>query len=171
MFAIRLNRFDTITEYSRMHSQSIRILGWIVFFVIATVPSFGFADDWTWGPFSKSTSSRDSSPLYSKSSSKSSWLPSMKMPTMPWSSKGPRVSSYSRSNTSYMGRMNKATKNAWSKTAEWLDPYPDPKPSTYSSGSESQKSNSNWLTGWFTRKEPYKPMTENDFLRQDKPGL
>ena len=152
-----------------MHSQSIRILGLTAFLIIVS-PSAGMAEDWTWGPFSKASSSRDSSPLYSKSSSKSSWLPTMKMPTMPWSSKRPRVSSYSRSNTSYMGRISKATKNTFSKTAEWLDPYPDPKPSTYSSSSESQKSNSNWLSGWFTRKEPYKPMNEIDFLRQDKPG-
>ena len=169
MFAIRLNRFDTITGYSRMHSQSIRILGWIVFFVIATVPSVGFADDWTWGPFSKSTSSRDSSPLYSKSSSKSSWLPSMTMPTMPWSTKGHRVNSYSRSNTSTLGKMSKTTKRWWNTTTEWLDPYPDPKPSAHSSSSDSKKSNSNWFTGIFQKEETNRPMNEIDFLRQEKP--
>lgn len=156
-----------------MHRQSIRILGWIVFLVTTTVPTVGFADDWTWGPFSKSTASRDSSPLYSKSSAKSSWLPTMKMPTMPWSSKSPRSNSYSnsysRSNTSTLGKMSKTTKRWWNTTTEWLDPYPEPKPQSYSSSSDSKKSNTNWFTGMFEKEDTNRPMNEIDFLRQPTP--
>ena len=155
-------------EYTRMPKQPIRILGLLVFLACTTTCSVGFADGWTWGPFSKASSSRDSSPLYSNTSStKSSWMPSMKMPRMPWSSSTPRVNSYSRSNTSTWGKISKTSKRWWSKTAEVLDPYPDPKPATYSTNSDSKKSNSNWFTGWFQKQESTEPKTANEFLRQE----
>ena len=164
LFAIRHNKRDI-----PMQSQSARILGLVVFLVTLGAPSNVFADGWTWGPFSKASPSRDSSPLYSSrsSSSKSSWLPTMKMPRMPWSSSSPRVTSYSRSNTSSWSKMSKTSKRWWNKTTEMLDPYPDPKPPTYTSSSESQKSKSSWFTGWFQSKEPEGPKTANDFFRQE----
>jgi len=152
-----------------MHHPSTRILGLLVFIAAALTASVGMADGWTWGPFSKSNPSRDSSPLYSNSNkSKSSWLPTMKWPKMPWSSTGPRPSSYSRSKSSTWDRMGKTSKRWWNKTTEMLDPYPDPKPSTYySSNSDSQKSKRGWFDGWFGAKESEGPKTANEFFRQE----
>ncbi len=151
-----------------MFSQSTRILGLLVFLVSTVAPGTGFADSWTWGPFSKPSASRDSSPLYSSrsTSAKSSWLPTMKIPRMPWSSNNQRVTSYPRSNTSTWTKMSKTSKRWWNKTVEMLDPYPDPKPQTtpYISNSESRKSKSSWFSGWFSSKETEVPRTANDFL-------
>ncbi len=153
-----------------LFNQSTRILGLTVLLTLASIPSVGLADGWTWGPFSKSEASRDSSPLYSNANkSKSSWLPTMKWPRMPGSNSGPRITSYSRSNTSTWGKMSKTSKRWFSKTAEMLDPYPDPKPSTYySSSSDSPKSKSGWFSGWFDKKESDVPKTANDFLGRPK---
>ena len=152
-----------------MQGQIFRILGLLVFSVVILSPNSGFADGWTWGPFSKSNSSRDSSPLYNSSSTtqKSSWLPTMKMPKMPWSSSGPKVSSYSRSNTSTWGKMTKASKRWWSKTTEMLDPYPDPKPSTYVTNSDPKSSKPGFFQSLFKSKEPEGPRTADEFFRQE----
>ncbi len=152
-----------------MNIQAIRICAFLLFTGLVATPSLVLADGWTWGPFSKAAPTRDNSPLYSsKSSSSKSWLPSMKMPKMPWSnSSSPRVSSYSRSNASTWGKMSAASKRWWSKTAEVLDPYPDPKPSTYVSSSDSKKPKSNWFTGMFQKQESSEPRTANEFLRQE----
>ncbi len=149
-----------------MQSQFFRILGVLVFFASVGSSHLAFADGWTWGPFSKSSSSRDSSPLYSSSSStnKSSWLPTMKMPKMPWSSSNSsKMTSYSRSNTSTWGKMSKASKRWWNKTTELLDPYPEPKPQTYSTGSD-KKAKPGIFQSWFSPKEPEGPRTANEFL-------
>ena len=150
---------------NKMQKLSTRILGLVIFLVTVAAPSSGFADGWTWGPFSKSSPSRDSSPLYSSkpSSAKSSWLPTMKMPRMPWSSNNQRPSSYPR-NPSTLKKLSNTSKRWWNKTTEMLDPYPDPKPSRYTNTSESQKSKSSWFSGWFSSKEPEVPRTANDFL-------
>jgi len=151
-----------------MQNQTARILGLVIFLILGAAPSTGLADGWTWGPFSKSSPARDSSPLYSSrpSSAKSSWLPTMKMPRMPWSSNNQRVSSYNRSKTSTWKNVSTTSKRWWNKTTEMLDPYPDPKPATYTD-SESQKPKSSWFTGWFSSKEPDGPRTANEFFRQD----
>lgn len=152
-----------------MPNQTLRILGLFVFLLSMGPAELVRADGWTWGPFSKSSSSRDSSPLYSKSSSGTkSWLPTlptMKMPKMPWSNSGPKVNSYSRNNTSTWGKMTKTSKRWWNKTTELLDPYPDPKPSTYTT-SDSQPPKPSFWSGWFGSKEPEGPRTANDFLAQ-----
>ena len=153
-----------------MLNQFTRILGLFVFLVAATGPSIGYADGWTWGPFSKSEARRDSSPLYSSvNKPKSSWLPTMKWPRTPWSNSGLRTTSYSRSNTSTWGKVSKTSKRWFNKTAEMLDPYPDPKPSTYySNSSEAPKPNSSWFSGWFEKKDSGEPKTANDFLSRPK---
>ena len=151
-----------------MQNKLFRVLVVFVFLASALECSVGFADGWNWGPFSKASPSRDSSPLYSQSSrSKSSWVPSMKMPRMPWSSNTPRANSYSRSNASTWGKISKTSKRWWSNTAAALDPYPEPKPATYSTDSRSKKSNSNWFTPWFQKQESTEPRTAIDFLRQE----
>ncbi len=152
-----------------MQSQFSRILGSLIFFAAVSIPNVGYADGWIWGPFSKSSSSRDASPLYSNSTgatTNSSWIPSMKWPKMPWQNSTPKVNSYSRSNTSTWGKVSKASKRWWTKTTELLDPYPDPKPSTYSSSSDSQTSKPGFFQGWLPKKEPEGPKTANDFFRQ-----
>ena len=151
-----------------MYRYSFRICGFLFFLGLTVAASPVFADGWTWGPFSKAEPSRDSSPLYkSKSSSSKSWLPSMKMPKMPWSKSGPQVSSYSRSNTSTWSKMSNTSKRWWNKTTELLDPYPAPKPAPYVSSSDSQKPKSNWFTGMFKKQESTEPRTANEFLRQE----
>ena len=151
-----------------MISQSVRICGFLFFLGLIATPSFVFADGWTWGPFSKAAPTRDNSPLYTaKPSTSKSWFSSMKMPKMPWSKTGPRTSSYSRSNTSTWGKMSATSKRWWNKTTEMLDPYPDPKPSTYVSSSDSKKPKSSWLGGMFQKQESTEPRTANEFLRQE----
>jgi len=141
----------------------------IVFFASVLECSVGFADGWTWGPFSKASPSRDSSPLYSQSSkSQSSWIPSMKMPRMSWSSGPQRITSYPRSNASTWTKMSKTSKRWWSNTVAALDPYPDPEPPTYADDSRSKKSNSNWFTGWFQKQESTEIKTANQFLDQER---
>ncbi len=151
----------------KMQNQSARILGLVIFLITVAAPSKGFAEGWTWGPFSKSSPSRDSSPLYSSkpTSAKSSWLPTMKMPRMPWSSNNQRVSSYPRSSPSTWKKVSTTSKRWWNRTTEMLDPYPDPKPTQYTTNNaESKKSKSSWFSGWFSSKEPEVPRTANDFL-------
>jgi hypothetical protein len=121
-----------------------------------------------WNPFQKSTAS---SPLYgsqTSTSKKTSWIPSMSMPKMPWSSSGPKVNSYSKNKTSTMGKISKTSKRWWNNTMEALDPYPDPKPPKYSSESSSEKKG-NWFTGMFQRDEPKKIETVSDWLKQESP--
>ena len=152
-----------------MHSHFYRILGFLVFLTTFSNAKLSFADGWTWGPFSKASSSRDSSPLYSNSSSTGkSWIPSMKLPKMPWSSNTPRVSSYSRSNTSAWSKVSKTSKRWWNRTTELLDPYPDPTPPSYSTTSGSQKAKPSYFQSWFSAKEPDEPKTPNDFLGRPK---
>jgi len=153
-----------------MHKQTIWRTVLVAFLIVANSASLVRAEGWSWNPFAKSSSSRSSSPLYSRTSSssgQSSWL---KMPRMPWAnSNTPRVNSYSRNNSSTWNRMSKTSKRWWNKTTELLDPYPDPKPSTYSSLGETANSKGNWFTGMFSKKESDAPKTVPDFLRQESP--
>jgi hypothetical protein len=116
----------------------------------------------------KNSNIADYKPIASKSS-KSSWLPSWKVPKMPWTKSEPKVSTYRPKNTSTWHRMSKTSKQWWNKTTEMLDPYPDPKPSTYSSVNSPSKKKSNWFSGMFQSKEPKKIETLPDWLRQESP--
>ena len=131
------------------------------------------AADWSWNPFSKSTASasRNASPLYTTQPKKSSWMPTLKAPKMPWSSSGSNVSSYSKNKTSTWNKMSKSSKKWWNKTAEMLDPYPEPKPSTYASSYGNEKKKSSWFgsMGSMFKKEPAPIETVPDFLRQESP--
>jgi hypothetical protein len=123
-------------------------------------PSVG-KNKWDWNLFSADKPNPADSPLYASSANKkSSWLPSWKMP---WSSKQPS-SSYSRNNNSTWDRMKKSSKRFWAKTAEVLDPYPDPKPPT----SEPKKDSG--FFSWFKRDEPKQVKTVGDFLSQPRVG-
>lgn len=137
------------------------------------------AETWNWNPFSSKKSQKDASPLYissTKSTSSGSWLPDWKMPqmkmpsmpTMPWSKSKSKVSSYQKPKPSAWQRMSKTSKKWWNKTAEVLDPYPEPK--TTPSYTESTKKKSSWFTGWFQKEEPRKIETVNDFLGQEMVG-
>jgi hypothetical protein len=157
-----------------MHRQTIRNLCILSLFVVtANSVSKVEAEEWSWNPFKKSSSSRDSSPLYSSSkttSSKSSWMPSWTPSmTMPWSKSKPKVNSYSKPKTSTFNQLSKTSKKWWNKTAELLDPYPDPKPSKYESLASSEKKKPNWFTGMFKKEEPEKIQTLPDWLRQETP--
>jgi hypothetical protein len=160
----------------KKHTTTLGMLAFVVGFVIfGANPLTGQAaegETWTWGPFSKLSANRDSSPLYSSnSSSKSSWWPNWKapkMPKMPWDKSGPRVSSYSTAGTSTWNKMKQSTAAFGKKTWEVLDPYPDPKPQTYS---EPKPKKSNWFTGMFKKEEPKKIETLPDWLRQEAPKL
>jgi len=129
------------------------------------------ADDWSWNPFSKSATSPESAPIYSgieESKPKSTWMPTFMPPKMPWSKSDKRVSTYSRANSSKWSQLSKTSKRWWSKTAEVLDPYPDPKPTEYSKSSHDGKKK-NWLTGWFQQDEPKETETVSEWLRQETP--
>ena len=136
---------------------------------ILFLPTTAFADGW-WNPFSKSSASRDSSPLYPSSSStsgsKSSWMPTFKAPKMPWSKSGPKVGSYSRNKGSTWDKMSRTSKRWWNKTAEMLDPYPEPAPEKYT----PEKPKTNWFTGWFSKKDDGKKIeTVPEWLGQPSP--
>ncbi len=152
----------------QMNPISLLLLFCVIFF--ATPSPMQADDSWSWNPFAKSSSSRDSSPLYSKSvsSSKSTWWPSWKAPKMPWSKSGPSVSSYNRSKTTTWGKINRTTKTWWKNTAEFLDPYPEPKPPRYEEPSSTSKK-TNWFTGMFQKEEPQKVETVQDWLKQETP--
>lgn len=145
--------------------------GWMVLVMVCLFATPLKADDWIWNPFSKSSSKSSSSPLYRNSStskSKSSWLPQWSWPKS--GRNGPNVTTYSRSNTSTWSKMTKTSKQWWDKTTEMLDPYPDPKPSKYSSY-PSDKKKDGWFDGWFKRDDSKKIETVPDFLRQESPKL
>ena len=127
------------------------------------------ADEWDWNPLPKSAWSRDSSPIYNNisSSEKTSWLPKWQTPKMPWS-KNQNFRSYSKPKTSTWNQMSRTSKRWWNKTTELLDPYPDPKPPKYSP-TPGKAPKSNWFTRMFQPKEPEKPRTVPEFLRQESP--
>jgi hypothetical protein len=142
--------------------------------LIVCFPNALRADDkWSWNPFSKAATTRESNPIYSGASAsteskKSSWLPNWKTPRMPWDSSGPRVSSYSKSNTSSLDKMSRTSKKWWKNTTDFLDPYPDPKPSKYANNYDKPKK-ANWFTGMFKKNETKKIETLPDWLRQESP--
>jgi hypothetical protein len=119
-------------------------------------------DKWDWNLFSDSKPDPVESPLYASSSKKkSSWLPSWKSP---WPSKK-TSSSYSRNNGTTWDRMKKSSKRFWAKTAEVLDPYPDPKPE-----SSTPPKKASGFSSWFKREEPKKIETVQDWLDQPRVG-
>lgn len=105
----------------------------------------------------------------SKSSQSSSWWSGWsapKMPSMPkmtWSTSKPkRPSSYTSKKTSWQ-KFQDSSKQAWRKTTEILDPYPDPKPTPPSS-----KSKNSWFSSWSKPKEK-KIESVPEFLNQPPP--
>lgn len=77
------------------------------------------------------------------------------------------VSSYRRDNKSISQRMWISTKRAWSTTASWLDPYPDPKPE-----SPMRPAKKSWFSGWGDSwggdsKKPTQSVS--DFIGQEHP--
>ncbi len=81
-------------------------------------------------------------------------------------SRGP-VSSYRRDNKTFSQRMWISTKRAWSTTASWLDPYPDPKPE-----SPMRPAKKSWFSGWGDSwggdsKKPTQSVS--DFIGQEHP--
>ena len=148
-----------------MTTQSIRICSLLFFLAFLAKPSVLFADGWNWMPFSKASPSRDSSPLYpSNPSASKSWLPSMKMPKMPWSKSNPPVSSYQTSQKSTWDKMSATSKRWWNKTTAALDPYPDPKPPTYIPPSDAKKPKTSWLPAVFRKQEPNEPRSVDELL-------
>ncbi len=140
-----------------------------VFLFGCVTASVGSAEEWNWNPLPKSAWSRDSSPIYTNiaSSEKSSWLPKWQTPKMPWS-KSPTVRSYTKPKASTWNQINKTSKRWWNKTTELLDPYPDPKPTKYSS-TAGKAPKSNWLPRMFQPKEPETVNNVTDFLKLPAP--
>ena len=134
------------------------------------------ADGWPWSsPGSSLSDSEDEQPEWlqwiasskSNSAKSKSWLtgwskPSWTKSSVPlWSStKAPR--SYAPRKTTFQ-KFQDGSKQAWRKTAEFLDPYPPPKPA---SASNSKKSG--WFSGWSKPKEE-KIGSVSDFLKQESP--
>ena len=148
-----------------MFSNGVRTL-WTVVFVLACLSSRPhLAEGWSWNPFASKSESKDSSPLYSKSSSgNKSWLPEWKAPKMPWSSKD-KPTSYAKKNDSAWKKMSKTSKQWWDKTADILDPYPEPKPATPAYAKPKKPS---MFASWFKKEEPKKIESVNDFLKQER---
>jgi hypothetical protein len=120
--------------------------------------------DWSWNPFGGSKEKTASK------SSASDWWPDWKMPKMPsmgWSRK-PKPSSYSRSKATTWQKMSKTSKQWWAKTADILDPYPDPKPPVDESVSSTKKKKASF-TSWFKKEEPKEYGSVSEWLKQDMP--
>lgn len=159
-------------------SRARASFGLSLFVVFLLTSSPAMADTWSWNPFGTKKKQTDSSPLYTsgKSSSSGSWMPDWKMPQwkmpswkapkMPWSKNQSRASSYSRNNTSTWQKMSRSTKRWWAKTAEALDPYPEPK----SAPTYEDTPKKSTFASWFKKEEPKKIESVNDFLKQDMVG-
>lgn len=103
-------------------------------------------------------------------SSWSSWWPSWgsskKKPTS-----SPTIRSYSTNNKTTYEKMTASAKNAWKKTTDFLDPYPDPKPKSVVAPT---KKKSSWFGGsdedggWWGKEEK-KKQSVPDFLGQEMP--
>jgi hypothetical protein len=77
------------------------------------------------------------------------------------------VSSYRRDNKSISQRMWISTKRAWNTTTSWLDPYPDPKPS-----SATRPAKKSWFSGWseaWTEKDKKPSQSVSEFIGQEHP--
>ena len=96
-------------------------------------------------------------------SEKSSWMPEWKMPAMPWSKPSkPTITSYKKKEETSWDKFSKGSKKFWAKTAEVLDPYPEPKPA----GATDKKPS--MFSGWFKQDDGKKVETVNDFLGQQR---
>jgi hypothetical protein len=91
-------------------------------------------------------------------------MPEWKAPKMPWS-KPEKPNSYAKKNDTAWNRMSKTSKKWWEKTAEILDPYPDPKPEPPSYAKPKKPS---MFASWFKKEEPKKIESVNDFLKQER---
>jgi hypothetical protein len=121
----------------------------------------GAQEDWLSWIASKQTKGKSSS---------SSWWPSWgstkKKPTS-----SPTIRSYSTNNKTTYEKMTASAKEAWKKTTDFLDPYPDPKPKTVVAPT---KKKSSWFGGsdedgsWWGKEEK-KKQSVPDFLGQEMP--
>ncbi len=67
-----------------------------------------------------------------------------------WPKSKPVATSYSQNNKSTWQKMTMTSKRWWRKTAEVLDPYPEPK---LESSMASSSKKSNWMTDWMQPEE------------------
>lgn len=160
-------------------SRSLRCLTWVVLVVTWLPPaasgqeSSASESQWwnpaTWGDGDKTV--RKSS-YFSGSNQKSgeskSWL---SFPKGPWSaSDKPAASS---SGPSVFSRMGNTTKQAWNKTADFLNPFddqPTPPPQQGYQPQNTTTKKGTGMFGWMWREETTEtPASVNEFLRQERP--
>ncbi len=140
---------------------------WLIGMLVGafTASPLCYAEGNSWNPFSTKQEPSEKDPevvLIASSSQSKSWWPEWKMPKMPWTTaKKSPANSYTRREPSRWQKMSKTTKRWWNKTADILDPYPDPKPA-------SQTQSDKPLFGeWFgAKKEPNKIENVTDYLKQ-----
>lgn len=106
----------------------------------------------------------DATVKFVSGSSNSSWFPEW---SMPWSKQTtkPAVSSYKKKEDSAWDKFSKSSKQFWSKTAEVLDPFPDPKPTPPSATSKAKPS---VFSSWFKKGNDNDVNSVNDFLGQKR---
>ncbi len=119
-------------------------------------------------------------PFINDSSNGSSWTSNLnpanwKLPKPPWSSEPARIK---KKSPGMMSSANQAAKNGWQKTKNALNPakmFPSSSKSSSGSSSSSQpstisdESKPGFFGGMFSKEEPKKINTVNDFLKQPMP--
>jgi len=132
---------------------------------------------WSWGPFASSTKTSDATSSDSSSRNGSSlWTPKWKVPDVTGGIQRTGRAFTDKTSAAW-NSTTRATRKAWKKTTEVLDPFPDKEQTTLNpspwaaGGSNAKKSSSGGFSSWFSSKEPEieKPSTPQDFLRQDRP--
>jgi hypothetical protein len=124
------------------------------------------ADGWL-GMSSKSNASKSSSATATAKDKSSSWTA-----WWPWSTSQTKTSSKSKaqakpksSSPSMFSQMQQSTKQAWNKTADFLNPFDD-KPATKTKPKDKSSSG-----GWFSKSEPKgPPLSVPDWLAGEMPS-
>lgn len=136
--------------------KSLKYLLIVSMWLCLAGPSLQADDKWSWNPFSSDSKKAKTS------SSESSWIPKMQMPSFLKSSK----TKTARKKDSAWNKMTRSSKNMWNKTTSFLDPYPD-NPQPAAAEAAPVKSASFWDKMW--KKDEKKEYSDvNDWLRDGK---
>jgi hypothetical protein len=134
-----------------------------ILIALQTASVYAETTGWSWGGIFSSKTSKTDVGVQSVTS-KSSWMPEWKMPDVAGSVKKVGMS-VSTTTSNAWNVTSRSTKQAWKKTTEMLDPFPDDKNPKATSTSTSGSG----FSGMFgVGPVDDRPKTVNDFLGQDR---
>lgn len=133
-------------------------------------PSLQADDGWKWNPFSSEKSSSKTAAARSSAAASDSYWSNLSMPKLQTPNflkfSGTNKAKPKRNSNSMLNKMSRTSKSMWSKTVDFLDPYPNDPPKSSSSSSSSDVEKASWFN-WGAKKE--KTYTDaNDWLRDGK---